>query len=143
MAACTSVLNAAAIPFVLKVVDRPGGFTRCDAAVLYLQRGGFGGARASLASVAAACAAHLRPGVPAFTKALAEGIAVAEHQPELGASFGTSRCQIVAEALVRAREQGAVGLGERLEAVAGRFADHGLDVDRPYLAAGSATSYAL
>ena len=143
VAACTSVLNAAAIPFVLKVVDRPGGFTRCDAAVLYLQAGGFGGARASLASVAGACAPHLRPGVPAFTKALAAGIAVAEHQPELGASFGTSRCLIVAEALVRAREQGAAGPGERLEAVARGFADHGLDVDRPYLAAGSATRYAL
>ena len=143
VAACTGVLNAAAIPFVLKVVDRPGGFTRCDAAVLYLQRGGFGSARRSLASVAAACAAHLRPGVPAFTKALAGGIAVAEHEPELGASFGTSRCRIVAEAVVRAREQGAVGLVERLEAVARRFADHGLDVDRPYLAAGSSTRYAL
>ena len=46
---------------------------RCDAAVLYLQRGGFGGARPSLASVAAACAPHLRPGVPAFTKPLGRG----------------------------------------------------------------------
>jgi hypothetical protein len=143
VAACTSVLNAAAVPFVLKVVDRPGGFTRCDAAVLYLQRGGFAAARPSLASVAAACAPHLRPGVPAFTKALAPGIAVAEHQPELGASFGTGRCRLVAEAAVQARELGAAGLDARLETVARLFADHGLDIDRPYLAAGSATRYAL
>jgi hypothetical protein len=143
VASCTSVLNAAAIPFVLKVVDRPGGFTRCDAAVLYLQRGGFGSVHPALASVAAACAPHLRPGVPAFTNELAPGIAVAEHQPQLGSSFGTGRCRLVAEAAVQARELGAAGLDERLETVARRFADHGLDIDRPYLAAGSATRYAL
>lgn len=143
VAACTSVLNAAAVPFVLKVVDRPGGFTRCDAAVLYLHGGGFECARPSLASVAAACAPHLRPGVPAFTKALAPGIAVAEHRPELGASFGTGRCGLVAEAVVQAHELGAVGLDERLETVARRFADHGLDIDRPYLSARSATRYVL
>lgn len=143
VAACTSVLNAAAIPFVLKVVDRPGGFTRCDAAVLYLQPGGFGSARRSLASVAAACAPHLRPGVPAFTKALAPGTAVAEHQPELGASFGTGRCRLVAQAAVEASELGEAGLDERLETVARRFAGHGLDIDRPFLAASSATRYAL
>lgn len=143
VAACTSVLNEAAVPFVLKVVNRPGGFTRRDAAVLYLQWDGFGAARKSLASVAAACARHLRPGVPAFTCTLAPGVAVAEHRPELGASFGTSRCALVAEAVVRARELGAAGLGERMETVAGEFAGHGLDVDRPHLAAGSAASYAL
>ena len=143
VAACTSVLNEAALPFVLKVVDRPGGFTRCDAAVLYLQRGGFGAARPPLASVAAACAPHLCPGVPAFTRTLAPGVAVAEHRPELGASFGTSRCRLVAEAVVRARELGTAGLGERLETVTAGFAAHGLDVDRPHLAAGSAASYAL
>lgn len=143
VAACTSVLNAGAVPFVLKVVDRPGGFTRCDAAVLYLQRGGFGSARASLATVAAACAPHLRPGVPAFTQALAPGVAVAEHQPELGASFGTGRCRLVAEAAVQARELGAAGLDERLQTVTRRFAGHGLDIDRPFLAAGSTTRYAL
>jgi hypothetical protein len=143
VAACTSVLNEAAVPFVLKVVDRPGGFTRCDAAVLYLQRGGFGSVRRSLASVAAACAPHLRPRVPAFTKALAPGIAVAEHQPELGASFGTGRCRLVAEAAVQASELGAARLDERLQTVARRFAGHGLDIDRPFLAAGSATRYAL
>jgi hypothetical protein len=143
VAACTRLLNAAAVPFVLKVVDRPGGFTRCDAAVLYLQRGGFDRARPSLAQLAADCAAHLRPGVPAFTKALAPGIALAEHQPELGASFGTSRCRLVAEAVVGAHEQGIAGLDERVQMVARRFAEHGLDVDRPYLSAGSATRYAL
>lgn len=142
VAACTRVLNAAEMPFALKVVDRPGGFTRCDAAVLYLQPGGFERARPSLARVVAACAPHVRPGVPAFTQALAPGIALAEHQPELGASFGASRCRLVAEAVVRARELGARGLDERLEVVARRFAERGLDLDRPHLAPGSVAAHA-
>jgi hypothetical protein len=143
VAACTRLLNAAGVSFVLKVVDRPGGFTRCDAAVLYLEWGGFGEARAALSRVAATCAPHLRGPVPAFANALAPGVAVAEHDPGLGASFGSGRCRLVAEGVVQAHELGAAGLAERLETVARRFADHGLDVDRPYLTPSSTTAYAL
>ena len=132
----------AAIPFVLKVVDRPGGFTRCDAAVLYLQRGGFGGARRSLASVAAAVR-PITPSVPAFTKALSRGHSRRRAPAGARRELRNEPVLIVAEGTRRAREQGAVGLGERLEAVARRFADHGLDVDHPYLAAGSTARYAL
>ena len=44
----TRVLNRARIPFDLKVVGDPGGFDRCDAAVLYLDDGDFERARESL-----------------------------------------------------------------------------------------------
>ena len=36
VASCTRVLNRAGVAFVLKVVDNPAAFVRCDAAVLYL-----------------------------------------------------------------------------------------------------------
>ena len=144
VAACTSVLNAAAVPFVLKVVDRPGGFTRCDAAVLYLQRGGFGGAladrsRAWRRHVPVTCARACRRSRRRWPRA--------SPSPSTGRSTARASARAaagpVAEAVVRARELGAVGLDERLETVARRFADHGLDIDRPYLAAGSAARYAL
>jgi hypothetical protein len=143
MAACTRVLNAAGVPFVLKVVDRPGGFTRCDAGVLYLESGGFAGARPAVARIVAVCAPHLRAAVPAFTQALAPGVAVAEHEPDRDASFGTARCRLLAEGLVGAHEAGAARLGDRLEAVVRTFAGHDVDIDRPYLSPGSVARYAL
>ena len=58
-------------------------------------------------ALAAACAPHLRPrACRRSRRPWAAGIAVAEHQPELGASFGTSRCLIVAGALVRSARAG-------------------------------------
>ena len=69
--ACTRALNAAAVPFVLKVVDRPGGFTRCDAAVLYVDPDALDRARPTLAEIVARVCAHLRDETPAFTKRLA------------------------------------------------------------------------
>jgi hypothetical protein len=132
--ACTRALNAAAVPFVLKVVDRPGGFTRCDAAVLYLDRGALDRARPTLAEIVEACAPHLRDATPPFTKRLAPGVATGEHHADLGASFGALRCRAVAEGAVSAREAGAASLEERLEVVARAFAALGLDLDCPYLA---------
>jgi hypothetical protein len=143
IAVATRNLNEARIPFSLKVIDHPAGFTRCDAAILYLQAGGFERARGTLAAIASACAPHLRRDSPAFAKPLAPGVAVGEHRPSLGASFGSSRCRLVAEGIVAAHEGGARALGDRVAAVAGRFARDGIDIETPYLAPGSSGRYAL
>ena len=143
VAVCTRLLNGAGVPFGLKVADNPTGFSRCDAAVLYLDSGGFDRARRQLAAIASACAPHLRIAPPAFTQALARGVAVGEHHPGLGASFGAGRCRLVAEGIVAAHEGGAVRLEDRVAAVARRFAAHGLDVDAPYLVPGSSGRHAL
>jgi len=140
---CTRVLNRASIPFDLKVVGEPGGFDRCDAAVLYLDDGHFERARESLRTLVSTCRQHLHGEAPAFAKPLAPGVAVGEHRPSLGASFGTSRCRLVAEGLVDAHESGARRLEDRIAAVARRFADRGLDIDIPYLAPGSQDRYEL
>jgi hypothetical protein len=136
-------LNEAAIPFGLKVVDHPARFSRRDAAVLYLRDGDFDRARDALRAVVAGCAPHLHPGVPAFTKALAPGIAVGEHRPTRGASFGSARCRLLAEAAVDAGEHGLTGAGDRLAAVERAFAGAGLRLDVPYLAGGTVDRYAL
>ena len=141
--ASTRLLNAARIPFELKLVDHPTGYTRCDAAVLYLEAGSFGRARPALAVIVSACARHLRREPPAFAKPIARGVAVGEHPARLGASFGSGRCRLLAEGIVAAHENGSARLGDRFDAVACRFAEHGLDVEAPYLAPGCTDVYAL
>jgi HopA1 effector protein family len=143
IAVCTRLLNETQIPFSLKVLDHPTGYIRCDAAVLYLEDGGFDHARGSLSAIAAACAPHLRDDPPAFARPLVPGLSVGEHCPRLGASFGTSRCRLVAEGIVAAHERGERRLSERVDAVARRFADNGLHIEVPYLAPGSRRRYAL
>ena len=143
VAACTRVLNDAGIPFDLKVVADPGGFDRCDAAVLYLDHDGFAPARESLRTIVSTCREHLHGEPPAFAKPLATGLAVGEHRPGLGASFGMSRCQLVAEGIVAAYETGMRRLTDRVDAVARRFADRRLDIDVPYLAPGTPDRYEL
>jgi HopA1 effector protein family len=143
VAMCTHMLNLAPLPFSLKVLDHPMGYTRCDAAILYLDAWGFDQARETLSAIASACAPHLRDEPPAFARPLAPGVSVGEHLPRLGASFGTSRCRLVAEGIVAAYQRGERRLSYRLDAVAHRFADHGLDIDAPYLGPCSNRRYGL
>jgi hypothetical protein len=51
-----------------------------------------------------------------------------------GQSFGIQRCALLADGIVRAHEQGVVGIDARVEAVAARFAEDGVAIDAPYLA---------
>jgi HopA1 effector protein family len=143
VAVCTRLLNEAEIPFDLKIAGDPAGFSRCDAAVLYLDKAGFGRGRESLRTIISTCAPHLHGDPPAFTKPLAAGVAVGEHRPGLGPSFGTARCRLVAEGIVAAHENGARRLPDRLGVVARLFAKHGIDIDVPYLAPGSTGRYEL
>jgi hypothetical protein len=141
--AVSHLLNDAAVPFSLKVLTDRAAFMRCDAAVLYLPAGQFARARAALREIASTCAAHFRARAPALTLPLCHGVAVAEHVPEHGLSFGSSRCRLLAEGVVAAYERGATALPARLEAVARCFSERGLDLDRPYLAPGSSDVYEL
>jgi hypothetical protein len=143
VAIATRLLNDEAVPFSLKILDHPASFSRCDAAVLYLRDGDFVRVQGLLRECASACVSHLRGEVPPFTKRLTAGIGVGEHRPSFGASFGTSRCRVLAEGIVVAHEHGATRLSDRLDHVAGRFAERRLNLDVPYLVAGSTDRYAL
>ncbi len=133
---CTRLLNAAGLPFELKVVDHPTGFVRADAGVLYLAEHDFERVRPALRELARTCRPHLREEVPAFTRPLAPGVAIGEHDPRLGASFGSTRCQLLAEAIVDAH---GLGLEARLDTVKRRFEVAELDLDRAYLARPAAS----
>jgi HopA1 effector protein family len=142
VAVSTRLLSEARIPFELKVVDHPIGFSRCDTAVLYLDGDGFQAARESLTVAASSCASQLRADLPPFTKPLAPGVAVAEHGVGAG-SFGSSRCRLLAAGILAAHERGLTCLDDRLEVVAEEFASSGVDLDAPYLAPPPVSRHAL
>ncbi|HXN36564.1 MAG TPA: T3SS effector HopA1 family protein, partial [Solirubrobacteraceae bacterium] len=90
----------------------------------------------------AALASELRPATPAFTKQLAPGLGLAE-DPGDGQSFGMHRTLLLARAAVRAHELECFSDESREAVLSETFAEQGLDLDRPYLSAGSSDSYTL
>jgi hypothetical protein len=143
LAAATRVLNEEQLAFSIKVVDHPVRYGRCDTAVLYLDEGSFARARGPLRAIVRACQPHLRPSTPALTKPLVHGVGLGEHLPALGTSFGSGRCRLIAEGIADAREQRLTALGDRVEAVANRFALAGMDLDVPYLVTAGGDDYVL
>src|ERR1700757_334129 len=111
----TTVLDRAAVPFRLKVANHPLRFNRCDAGVLYLRYRDCEPAFELLVKIFAEVGTFLKQGTPALTKALAPGLGWAE---DPGAddttmhwnSFGTHRCYLLAEGMIRAYERGKTSL---------------------------------
>ena len=99
----TRQLNAAHVPFQLKVHGNVARVARNDGAVLYLHKQNYEDARGVLEDVHAQVAPSLRAAVPALTKRLAHGVGLAEN-PGTDLSFGEHRCRLLAEALIRANE---------------------------------------
>lgn len=138
----TRRLNEAGLAFRLKVVEDPGRFRRCDAGVLYVRKADYGEAIGHVGAVFQELAGECKPAIPAFTKRLAEGLALAE-EPGSEDSFGMSRCLLVAEGLIAAEDAGARSTEERVEVMAGRFAQAGVSLERPFLNPGSEDDYHL
>jgi hypothetical protein len=140
MALLTARLNGAGLPFRLKVVNDPREFGPCDAAVLYTRQADYAAVAGIAHEIYPDVVAHLGAAVPALTHRLAPGLGLAE-DPGQGESYGLHRCMLLAEGLVRAYESGIRDPGTRLGAIAQRFVEAGLDLDRPYLRAGSTAAY--
>ena len=136
----TKLLNGTGLPFKLKVLRDPALFTRCDAAVVYVLKSDYHAAAEILSRVYAEVGTHLKPGSPIFTKPLAWGVGVAE-DPGSGESFGQHRCRLVADAVIRAYEQGKKSLDERLQVLADRFAEENINLSEPFLNPGSRDDY--
>jgi hypothetical protein len=139
----TSALNGAGAPFRLKVADHPELFRRCDSAVLYLPASDFRRRRRLVGRVVDACASHLQPPVPVFTKPLAPGVGLGEEREDASDSFGMRRCRVLADGLVSAHAQRLRTLSDRLDVVDRRFAEAGIDLNAPYLEPGSVDDYSL
>jgi hypothetical protein len=133
-------LNGAGLPFRLKVLSDPSHYVRCDAGVVYVQRGDYAAVAAMLREVYHEVAAHLRPGTPALTKPLAPGVGLAE-DPGQSDSFGQHRCRLLADGMIRAYEQGKTLLADRLHIVADRFAEEGIRLEEPFVNRGSGDDY--
>ena len=134
----TGALGRFQIPYQMKLLQWRQSYYRRDAAVLYLQRRYYRAAAMLLANVHEQIAADLAPGVPLFTKRLAHGFALAENP---GESFGKARCRIVAQALVKVRDQARSSEPELAEAVDRQFRECGLSPEEPYLNPGSRDKY--
>ncbi len=138
----TTSLNRAGLPFQLKVLSDPDRYDRCDAGVLYVPRPHYDALAPVVGATYESLAGELRAATPAFTKRLAPGLGLAE-DPGDGQSFGLHRAALLARAAVRAHELGCASEQERTALVRESFEAHGLDLDRPYLNAGSADRYAI
>lgn len=140
MRSATTQLNTAGIPFRLKMVSDPEGYTRCDAAVLYLPKQCYPAAEQIVAALHHESRDDISDAIPALTKQLAIGLGLAE-DPGDGSSFGMHRCGLVAEGIIRAREQGTRSMHKRLMAVIACFSEAGIDSGQPYLNPGSVDTY--
>ncbi|MEA2438403.1 MAG: hypothetical protein QOF65_2959 [Thermoleophilaceae bacterium] len=137
----TRRLNAQGLAFRLKVVSEPGRYSRCDAGVLYVLRSDYEHVARVVSTAYQAVASSLKPAIPALTKPLAPGLALAEDPTEQMTSFGMSRCELLAEAIARAAELGARDPAQRMRVVDERFAEAGMSLDAPYLNPGSTDDY--
>jgi hypothetical protein len=138
MSAATTSLNRRNIAFRLKTLNEPAAYDRCDSGVLYVRRQDF--PSLPLEDLYARVRDHLKSEVPAFTKPLAPGLALAE-DPGGGQSFGLHRCSLVADGLVRAFEAGKQAAAGGLEFVLACFQEAGVSLEKPFLNAGSPDRY--
>jgi hypothetical protein len=132
LAAATSRLNAARMPFRLKVPNEPRAYRRADAGVLYVRRCDRHRIGAIVADIHSSTAHALGEEVPLFTRRLATGLGFAE-DPGGELSFGHHRCRIIARALWRSFLRGDGDREARAKALASAFLEEGLDPARPHL----------
>lgn len=144
MASLTEQLNAIDIPFSFKVLYNPSNYDRYDSGVLYFEKNFYSQVHNALRIIYAKNERHFRSEVPLFTKQLVSGLAVAEEPDQKFTereSFGTNRCQIIADALLVTWDSGDNSPKNRLEAILQNFDRLGLELQQPYLNANSADIY--
>lgn len=132
VAAATRRLNSAGAAFRLKVLNDPGAFSRCDAAVIYLASEDYQGLAGLMLALHGEISGFLGSRTPVFTAELAPGLGFAE-DPGTAESFGEHRCRLLASALVHSCESGWTDPADTLAAVEDRFARDGIDLDAPHL----------
>ncbi|MEO8368006.1 MAG: T3SS effector HopA1 family protein [Candidatus Solibacter sp.] len=134
----TRALGRFQIPYQMKLPQWRKAYCRRDTAVVYMNRRYYRIATAIFADVHAQIVEHLGSGTPLFTKPLAHGLGLAENT---GESFGKTRCRMVAEALLKAREAGLLTEEQLADAVIREFRQQGVDPELPYLNPGSYDRY--
>jgi hypothetical protein len=144
MESLTQLLNTADIPFHFKVLYNPIDYNRYDTGVLYVQRYYYSSVDIILGQIYRKHQQHFQPETPLFTKPIAIGLAVAEEPDRRFAeseSFGTNRCQIVADGLINAELRGDIDPQLKLRAIQQSFEAVGIDLAAPFLNPGSVDIY--
>jgi hypothetical protein len=131
VAAATSLLNAARVPFRLKVLSDPNDFHRADSGVIFVRRHYLSQVSEIVAGIHGDLRSGLRRQVPLFTRRLADGLGYAE-DPANAMSFGQHRCRLAARALWDSFARGELDRDARALALAQAFRAEGLDPLRPY-----------
>jgi HopA1 effector protein family len=142
VAAISELLNAWRVPFRFKVLNRSGMFVRADAAVLFAPKRYAPVIGRLLPRIIERVKPHLREETPLMALRVARGVAIAEDPATAGDSFGTHRSRLVAQAVYNAYQRGTQVADARLAALEELFRANGLELERPYLNAGSADLYA-
>ncbi|HLO85769.1 MAG TPA: T3SS effector HopA1 family protein [Nostocaceae cyanobacterium] len=140
----TQQLNYTAIPFSFQVLSHPSAYGRYDSGILYFERHDYSVIHKILQAIYQENQAYFQPEIPLFTKFLAPGLGLAEEPNQKFAaqeSFGMNRCQIVANALLEAWQKGKDAIEERMRIIENHFAQHLIDVQRPYLNPSSEDIY--
>lgn len=144
MDSLTRQLNGLLLPFTFKTLYNPADYGRYDSAVLYFDRNDYDAVLLVLQKVYAEHRSHFHAEVPLFTKVLAPGLALAEepdHKFAEEESFGMNRCQIVANGLLEARQQGDESPESRIAAILRHFSLLGIELQHSYLNATSEDIY--
>lgn len=125
----TSTLNNYKIPFQFKCLNHADLYVRSDSAVLYLDKRNVQIVLVLLKSIIKELQNDLNDAIPMFTKKLFKGISYAE-DPGKGQSFGMSRSQVIAEALVLSFESSEENT---LEQVCETLEQKGFVLERMYM----------
>ncbi|NEO97893.1 MAG: hypothetical protein F6K58_04130 [Symploca sp. SIO2E9] len=136
MAGLTEKLNQMTIPFSFKVLYNPADYERCDSGVLYFEQDNYESVRQVLSDVYLENQSYFKSEIPLFTMELASGLGLAEEPDQkFGSqeSFGMNRCQIIANGLLAAWQQGDNSPDGRMTAILKQFSLLGIDLQRPYL----------
>ncbi|AFY42936.1 T3SS effector HopA1 family protein [Nostoc sp. PCC 7107] len=144
METLTTQLNFLEIPFSFKALYNPSDYERYDSAVFYFDKNNYEAIHPVLERMYAECESYFQPEIPLFTKFIAPGLAIAEEPNRRFAeleSFGTHRCQIIANGLLEAWGQGNDTPANRITAILEQFSLSQVELQRPYLNANSQDIY--
>lgn len=144
MKSLTQHLNEIEIPFVFKVLYNPSDYSRYDSGVLYFDKSHYEVVQPVLQTVYQENQSYFEAEVPLFTKLLALGLSLAEEPDRKFAaqeSFGMNRCQIIANGLLQAQQQGDESPENRMKAILQQFSLLEIDWQYPYLNANSHDIY--
>lgn len=140
----TEALNNIGISFSFKALYNPSDYGRYDSAVLYFNKDKYDLVRSILQEIYAENQVYFQEQVPLFTKQLAPGLACAEEPDQKFGdqeSFGTHRCQIIANGLIAAWQEGDNSPEGRIAAIFKHFSLHKIELQRPYLNSRSKDIY--